>query len=62
MQRFNDAGFTTNLNNTFYMCAEELDEKLAFPDEEKGVHVKSYIANNEKLPFAQMSSSPILRT
>ena len=51
VKRFKDTGFMTNLNNSFYSCAEEVNEKLSFPDEEKGVHVKSYLANNEKLPF-----------
>ena len=52
IKRFKDADFMTNQNNSFYSCAEEVNEKLSFPDEEKGVHIKSYLANNEKLRFA----------
>ena len=44
----------TNINNSFYTCSEELEqeEKLSYADYEKGIHVKSDTANNEKLPFA----------
>ena len=43
-----------NINNSFYTCSEEVgqEEKLTYSDYEKGIHVKSFIANNEKLPFA----------
>ena len=53
INRFKEAGFMTNISNSFYTCSEEVDqeEKLTYSDYEKGIHLKSYIANNEKLPF-----------
>ena len=52
-QRFKDAGFMKNGDNSYFACSEEIEEEpLSFPDEKQGIHVKSYVANNEKLPFA----------
>ena len=54
VKRFKEAGFMANINNSFYTCSEEVgqEEKLTYSDYEKGIHVKSFIANNEKMPFA----------
>ena len=51
IRRFEEAGFMMNPNNSVYTCADEILKPLSFSDEEKGIHVKTYIANNEKLPF-----------
>ena len=52
IERFKEAGFLANSINSFYASSEEITERLTFFDEEKGIHIKSYLANNESLPFA----------
>ncbi len=51
-RRFKDSGFMTNKENSFFQCHEPIeDEELDFPSEEKGVHVKGYVASYTKQPF-----------
>ncbi len=54
IHRFKEAGFMANNRNSFYTCSEEIEgELLSFQDEKTGgLHLKSYVANAEKLPFA----------